>query len=345
MKFDPEYRAYYAGRQLSRAARLPGETNVLLHNNCNGTFTDSTEKAGIAALKGRAMGVTAADFDLDGYPDIYVANDKTENFLFHNKRDGTFREIASTGRSGDSDRTAKTLPRWGPCLPTSTVTAKSISGFPIRVTTVCTGILGSSHVRGHYRTRRDLAIGRPIRKLGNRRATTSTTTDLPDIFIVHGGLVHMVPQEHAIFRNAGKGKFLDASGTAGPFFDARTGVKSVGRGAAFADYDNDGRMDVFLMNLGGPAILLHNTSPAAGHWIAVRLVGSEEQPRRHRRTSRSSRRRSPSAAGTNRRLRISFPGRRARALRIGQRLQDRQIDRHLARRHGADTRESRPPAG
>jgi hypothetical protein len=96
---------------------------------------------------------------------------------------------------------------------------------------------------------------------------------LPDVFIVHGGLIHMIPQEHAIFRNAGKGKFLDASATAGPFFDARTGVKSVGRGAAFADYDNDGRMDVFLVNLGSPAILLHNTSPAAGHWITIRLVG------------------------------------------------------------------------
>ena len=53
-----------------------------------------SEKSGIAAFKGRAMGVTAADFDLDGYPDIYVANDKTENFLFHNKRNGTFEEIA-----------------------------------------------------------------------------------------------------------------------------------------------------------------------------------------------------------------------------------------------------------
>ena len=63
--------------------------------------------------------------------------------------------------------------------------------------------------------------------------------------------------------------------TAGPFFNGRTGVKSVGRGAAFADYDNDGKMDAFLVNLGGPAILLHNTSPAAGHWIGVHLVGKK----------------------------------------------------------------------
>ena len=65
-----------------------------LHNNCNGTFADVSETSGIAAVKGRAMGVTAADFDLDGYPDIYVANDKSENFLFHNKGNGPFEEIA-----------------------------------------------------------------------------------------------------------------------------------------------------------------------------------------------------------------------------------------------------------
>jgi len=94
-----------------------------------------------------------------------------------------------------------------------------------------------------------------------------------DIFIVHGGLIHMVPQEHSLFRNAGNGKFQDASATAGPFFNARTGVKSVGRGAAFADYDNDGRMDVYIVNLGGPGILLRNTTPGAGHWIGVDLVG------------------------------------------------------------------------
>jgi hypothetical protein len=90
-----------------------------------------------------------------------------------------------------------------------------------------------------------------------------------DIFIVHGGLIHMVPQEHSVFRNAGAMKFDDVSRAAGPFFE----VKSVGRGAAFADYDNDGKVDVFIVNLGSPAFLLHNTSPGANHWITVKLVG------------------------------------------------------------------------
>ncbi|MBS1858569.1 MAG: CRTAC1 family protein, partial [Acidobacteria bacterium] len=90
-----------------------------------------------------------------------------------------------------------------------------------------------------------------------------------DIFAVHGGLIHMIPQEHSVFRGLGGGKFEDVSRAAGAFF-AR---KSVGRGAAFADYDNDGRVDAFIVNLGGPAFLLHNVSPAGAHWITVKLAG------------------------------------------------------------------------
>jgi hypothetical protein len=72
-----------------------------------------------------------------------------------------------------------------------------------------------------------------------------------------------------VFRGLGGMKFEDVSRTAGAFFE----VKSVGRGACFADYDNDGRVDAFILNLGSPAFLLHNTSPGANHWIAVKLVG------------------------------------------------------------------------
>ena len=94
VKFDPKYRNFYAADNYPGPLDYAGDTNRLYHNNCNGTFTDVTDKSGIGAYKGRTMGVTAADFDGDGYPDIYVANDKTENFLFHNKHDGTFEEVA-----------------------------------------------------------------------------------------------------------------------------------------------------------------------------------------------------------------------------------------------------------
>jgi enediyne biosynthesis protein E4 len=107
VKFDPKYRNYYSADNYPGPLDYAGDTNRLYHNNCNGTFTDVTDKSGIGAYKGRTMGVTAADFDGDGFPDIYVANDKTENFLFHNKRDGTFEEVAGDlgvayGQNGES---------------------------------------------------------------------------------------------------------------------------------------------------------------------------------------------------------------------------------------------------
>jgi enediyne biosynthesis protein E4 len=94
---------------------------------------------------------------------------------------------------------------------------------------------------------------------------------LLDILIFHGGLIHLIPQEHSLFRGIGAGKFVDVSRDAGSIFD----VKTVGRGACFADYDNDGRVDAFLVNLNAPASLLHNTTRSTGHWITIQLRGTK----------------------------------------------------------------------
>ena len=267
VKFDPEYRSYYAADNYPGPLDYEPETNVLYHNNCNGTFTDVSEKSGIGKVKGRTMGATAGDFDQDGYPDIYVANDKTENFLFHNQKDGTFKEIAvpaavAYGQNGEntsamgpvfldfdgdgltdlwvSDSKYNRLMKYRGNLQFEDVTERAgISQLAAQYTSWGTGVFDFDN-DGHE-----------------------------DIFIAHGGLIHLVPQEHTVFRGLGGMKFEDVSRAAGPFFD----VKSVARGAAFADYDNDGRIDAFIVNLGAPAYLLHNTSPGNNHWIAVKLVG------------------------------------------------------------------------
>ena len=267
VKFDPQYRSYYAADNYPGPLDYEPETNVLLHNNCDGTFSDATAKAGIARFKSRAMGLTAADFDLDGYPDIYVANDKTPNFLFHNRRDGTFEEIAvragvAYGQAGENTSAM------GPVF-----TDFDHDGL------VDLWVSDSKYnrlMRNAGRLRfQDVTERAGISQLAAQYVSWGTgvhdfdNDGNDDLFVVHGGLIHMVPQEHSVFRNAGGWKFDDVSLSAGPFFE----VKSVGRGAAFADYDNDGRIDVFIVNLGSPAFLLHNTSPAAGHWISVKLAG------------------------------------------------------------------------
>jgi hypothetical protein len=92
-----------------------------------------------------------------------------------------------------------------------------------------------------------------------------------DILIFHGGLIHMVPQEQSLFRGLGNGKFADVSRDAGPALD----VKTVSRGACFADYDNDGKIDAFVVNLGAPATLLRNVTQNSNHWLTVKLKGKK----------------------------------------------------------------------
>ncbi len=92
-----------------------------------------------------------------------------------------------------------------------------------------------------------------------------------DILAFHGGLIHMVPQEHSLFRNLGQGKFEDVSRTGGSVLD----VKTVARGGCFADYDNDGKVDAFMVNLDTPGTLLHNATANKQHWISLNLRGTK----------------------------------------------------------------------
>jgi len=92
-----------------------------------------------------------------------------------------------------------------------------------------------------------------------------------DILIFHGGLIQMIPQEHTVFRGLGEGRFKDVSLDAGPVISERT----VARGACFADYENNGKVDAYLVNLDAKGKLLHNVSAYTGHWVEVKLVGTK----------------------------------------------------------------------
>ena len=269
VKFDPKYRAFYAADNYPGPLDYEGETNQLFHNNCDGTFTDVTEKSGIGAYVGRTMGVTAADFDNDGWDDIYVANDRTENFLFHNKHDGTFEEIGNDtdtafGQNGESTSSM------GPVF----------ADFEGR------GWLDLWVTDGHYNRLLHNTTKMSLEDIGASNGVSQTNAQyvswgtgiydfdndgLLDILIFHGGLIHLIPQEHTLFRGTGNGQFADVSREAGPVLSERT----TARGACFADYDNDGKIDAFVVNLGGKGTLVHNVSTGTGHWITIKLAGTK----------------------------------------------------------------------
>ena len=274
LKFDPHAkRLYYTADAFAGPLDYEGEGNRLFHNNGDGTFTDVSERAGVANPVGRAMGVAIGDFDNDGWPDIYVANDQMESYLYHNNHDGTFTNVAleqnvAYGTNGD------TPSAMGPIFTDyDNDGALDIFVSDMRYHrlfrnsaaekffTDTTAESGVAHMSGQY--------------VGWGDASFDFDNDgWKDLFVVNGGLHWLVPMEDLLLRNNGNGTFTDVSEDAGPYFKE----KKVGRGAAFADYDNDGWMDAFIVVLGGKGILLHANPPAASarnHWLTLKLTGTK----------------------------------------------------------------------
>ena len=258
VKFDPTYRAFYAADNYPGPLDYAGETNMLFHNNCDGTFTDVSDKSGIGGYIGRTMGVTAADFDNDGWDDIYVTNDSTQNFLFHNKHDGTFEEIGNDTGSAygqDGEATSSMGPVaadfWNRGVLDLWVTDGSYNRFLRNLGAPEPGSSTAADWKGFE----DVTAAGGISQTDAQYVSWGSgvydfdNDGLLDILVFHGGLIHMIPQEHTLFRGLGDGKFADVSRQAGAVLSNRT----VARGACFADYDN-GRGDravVLAILLGG----------------------------------------------------------------------------------------------
>ena len=272
LKFDPNYRHFYSAHHYPGPLDYAPETNRLFHNNGDGTFTDVSRQSGIAAFPGRAMGVTTGDFDNDGWPDIYVANDTMPSYLYHNNHDGTFSEVAvetnvAYGQNGEASTAMGPIfgdydnDGWQDLFVSDARYHRLFHnpGKPGEVFFDTTDEAGVGSPSGQY-----VGWGDGLFDFDN--------DGWKDLFIVNGGLTWLIPMESSLLRNNGDKTFSDVSSQAGSFFKARI----VSRGACFADYDNDGYIDAFIVTLGGKGILLHNTPPAGqrNHWLTVKLVGT-----------------------------------------------------------------------
>ena len=252
--------------------------NQLFRNNHDGTFTDITESSGLGAQFGKGMGVAVADYDGDGLMDIFVANDSVPNFLFHNLGHGKFEEVGMLAGVALNDN-GRPVASMGADFrdfdndgrPDLIFTAMINDTYPLFRNT------GKSPVFEDDTARAGLAIA--------TRALTGWGIGLydfdndgfKDVFTANAhfpaleeSLGTAVALPNSLFRNKGDGRFEDVSKTAGADFQ----VAGQYRGVAFADFDNDGRLDAVVSNANGPARLFHNVTASTGHWLALKLTGT-----------------------------------------------------------------------
>ncbi|MGC2402584.1 MAG: CRTAC1 family protein [Acidobacteriaceae bacterium] len=259
---------------------LPRAKNFLFRNNGDGTFSDVTQKSGIGkAPPSYGLGVLVADFDNDGWPDIYVANDSEMSFLFWNNRDGTFTEGGleagvATSRDGRNQSGMGVSAGDYDC-----------DGFLDIFKTNFSDDLPNLYHNDGKRLFEDntQAVGLVSysRLLGWGGGFLDVNNDgWPDLLYVNGhvypeinganGPIHY-KQPKVLYENLGNGKFRDVSAVAGPGI---TNLMSA-RGCAFGDIDNDGLIDVLVNPINAVPQLLHCTSSAGNNWMTLKLVGDK----------------------------------------------------------------------
>lgn len=256
---------------------VPGY-HSLYRNNGDGTFTDVSAASGISKAKGSyAMTAVAADFDNDGWPDIYVACDSTPSFFFRNKHDGTF---AEEGLERGVALSEDGMEQAGMGVGVGDYNLDgSLDIFKTHFTDD-TSVLYKNDGKGIFD---DVTIRSGIGVETRYISWGAGIVDLdndgnPDLFLVTGNvypeierLVPAYPYKtpRAVFRNLGGGKFEELIEQAGP------GVAAAhsSRGCAFGDFDNDGDVDILIVNMNEPPSLLRNDVTGKNHWLKVKLIG------------------------------------------------------------------------
>ena len=268
LNFDPEYKYYYAPDGFPGPLAYDSQADILYHNKGDGTFEDVTKKMGIVDIDGRAMGVGAADYDDDGFVDIYVANDHTVNYLWHNDEGKGFTDRGTMSGTGFSQAGEATVSM---SVDFADYNGDGLLDIFISDDNYCSlyqnlgnGLFSDKS----YFSGISVASGQFV-------GWSSSFLDYDndgdaDIFKSNGELKHMYGQEDQLFENIENGKFKDVSVERGQYFRE----EYVGRGACVGDYDNDGDLDIYIVNLDNQGMFLRNNKGNQNNWIILNLVGN-----------------------------------------------------------------------
>ncbi|MGB8359268.1 MAG: CRTAC1 family protein [Bacteroidales bacterium] len=268
LAFDPNYKYYYAPDGFPGPLAYDAQKDILYHNNGDGTFEDVTEKMGIKDIDGRAMGVGAADYDEDGFIDIFVANDHTLNYLWHNEGGKGFTDkgiMSGTAFSQGGEATVSMS------VDFADYNSDGLLDLFVSDDTYCSlyenmgnGVFSDKGVSSNISMQAAQFVG-----------WSSSFMDYDndgdqDIFKTNGALKHLYGQEDQIFENLGNGLFKDVSLELGRYFSE----EHVGRAACIGDYDNDGDLDIFIVNLNSRAVFLRNNKGNQNNWLMLDLEGT-----------------------------------------------------------------------
>lgn len=267
VNFDPQYKYYYAPDGFPGPMAYDSQSDILYHNNGDGTFEDVTKAMGIIDVDGRAMGVGAADYDDDGFVDIYVANDHTLNYLWHNDGGKGFSDRGTMSGTAFSQAGEATVSM---SVDFADFNSDGLLDMFISDDTYCSlyenmgnGVFSDKS----YPSGISMAAAQYV-------GWSSSFIDYDndgdvDIFKTNGALKHLYGHEDQLFENIGGGKFKDVSVESGKYFKEAY----VGRGACLGDYDNDGDVDVYIVNLNNRGMFLRNNKGNQNNWLIINMIG------------------------------------------------------------------------
>jgi hypothetical protein len=268
LSFDPDYKYYYAPDGFPGPMAYDAQPDILYHNNGDGTFEDVTKAMGIKDVDGRAMGVGAADIDDDGFVDIFVANDHSMNYLWHNNNGKSFTDIGTSSGTAFGQTGLSTISM---AVDFDDYNGDGLTDIFVSDDKYCSLYENMGNCVFSDRSYQ-AGIAIPAGQfVGWSTSFIDYNNDgLVDIYKANGALNRLDGQEDQLFENIGKGKFKDVSKESGKYFMQ----KFVGRGACFGDYDNDGDIDAYIVNLNDRGSFLRNNKGSQNNWLILNLVGT-----------------------------------------------------------------------